>query len=101
MLEELLHKIPVNNSNFALTVLFALLIGLEQRSQRNTLKFESLFGTDRTFTLIGILGYMLYIIEPKELTLFAGGGICITTVLITYYWGKLKRIKRLVPHLLF
>jgi len=90
MLEELLNKIPVNILNFALTVLFSLLIGLEQRSQYKEQKFESLFGTDRTFTLIGILGYMLYIIEPKGLILFAGGGICITAVLITYYWGKIK-----------
>jgi len=90
MFEELLNKIPVNILNFVLTVVFSLLIGLEQRSQHKKLKFESLFGTDRTFTLIGILGYMLYIIEPNGLILFAGGGICITAVLITYYWGKIK-----------
>ena len=90
MFEELLNKIPINILNFVLTVVFSLLIGLEQRSQHKKLKFESLFGTDRTFTLIGILGYMLYIIEPNGLILFAGGGICITAVLITYYWGKIK-----------
>jgi len=90
MLQELLNKIPVNILNFALTVLFSLLIGLEQRSQHKKQKFESLFGTDRTFTLIGILGYILYILEPKGLTLFAGGGICIAAVLITYYWGKIN-----------
>jgi uncharacterized membrane protein (DUF4010 family) len=90
MLEELLNKIPVNILNFALTVLFSLLIGLEQRSQHKKQKFESLFGTDRTFTLIGILGYILYILEPKALTLFAGGGICIAALLITYYWGKIN-----------
>jgi uncharacterized membrane protein (DUF4010 family) len=90
MLQELLNKIPVNILNFALTVLFSLLIGLEQRSQHKRQKFESLFGTDRTFTLIAILGYILYILEPKGLTLFAGGGICIAAVLITYYWGKIN-----------
>jgi len=90
MLQELLNKIPVNILNFTLTVLFSLLIGLEQRSQHKKQKFGSLFGTDRTFTLIGILGYILYLIEPKELMLFAGGGICITAVLITSYWGKIK-----------
>ena len=90
MLQELLNKIPVNILNFTLTVLFSLLIGLEQRSQHNKQKFESLFGTDRTFTFIGILGYILYILEPKDLTLFAGGGICIAAVLITYYWGKIN-----------
>lgn len=90
MLNDLLNIIPVNILNFILTVIFSLLIGLEQRSQHKKEKFESLFGTDRTFTLIGILGYILYIIEPNGLTFFAGGGIAITAILITSYWGKIK-----------
>ncbi len=94
MFEEILNKIPVNILNFILVTLFSLLIGLEQRSQHKKEKFESRFGTDRTFTLIGILGYILYIMDPATLILFAGGGIAITALLITYYWGKIKVSQR-------
>jgi uncharacterized membrane protein (DUF4010 family) len=90
MFEEPLNKIPIDFLNFILVALFSLLIGLEQRSQHKNEKFESRFGTDRTFTLIGILGYILYIINPSTLYLFAGGGLAVTALLVTSYWGKIK-----------
>jgi uncharacterized membrane protein (DUF4010 family) len=90
MFEELLNKIPNDFLNFILVTLFSLLIGLEQRSKHKKEKFESRFGTDRTFTLIGIFGYILYIIDTSNLYLFAGGGIAVTSLLVTSYWGKIK-----------
>ena len=75
-MEKLYDYLPQQLVTFILVTLFSLLIGLSQR--RISLRREgetTLFGTDRTFTFIGILGYLLYILDPKEMHLFMGGGI--------------------------
>ena len=54
---------------FIMVTFFALLIGLEQRSKYLTTSSIH-FGTDRTFTLIGILGFILYVLEPVTLLPF-------------------------------
>ncbi|WP_276863318.1 DUF4010 domain-containing protein [Mediterranea massiliensis] len=72
--------------------MFSLLIGLSQR--RISLKREgetTLFGTDRTFTFIGILGYLLYILDPEEYRLFMGGGFVLGALLALNYYVKQTR----------
>ena len=74
-MEQLYNYLPRELITFVLVTLFSLLIGLSQR--RISLKREgetTLFGTDRTFTFIGILGYLLYILDPTDMRLFMGGG---------------------------
>ena len=86
-MEKLYDYLPQQLVTFILVTLFSLLIGLSQR--RISLRREgetTLFGTDRTFTFIGILGYLLYILDPKEMHLFMGGGIILGMLLgINYY----------------
>ena len=94
MLEKTLSHIPPDFIKFILVIVFSLLIGLEQRRRYIEEKFESLFGTDRTFTLIGIFGYILYVIEPQSLAPFLGGGIVIAFFLGLYYWQKIKLLKK-------
>ncbi len=70
-------------------LVFFLLIGLSQR--RISLKREgetTLFGTDRTFTFIGILGYLLYILDPTDMRLFMGGGAVLGLLLGLNYYVK-------------
>ena len=70
-MEQLYGYVPRELVTFILVTLFSLLIGLSQR--RISLKREgetTLFGTDRTFTFIGILGYLLYILDPTGMRLF-------------------------------
>jgi uncharacterized membrane protein (DUF4010 family) len=86
----IISQIPQDLINFILVVLFALLIGLEQRKLHIDIEFESLFGTDRTITLIGIAGYILYIINPQSLVLFYAGGFIISAFLAIYYYNKIK-----------
>jgi len=92
-------KIPHDLSCFLFVTLFSLLIGLEQRkhhtSDGDQAQFDSVFGTDRTFTLIGILGFILYIISPENLLAFLAGGFCITLFLAIYYYHKIKIRKNL------
>ena len=88
---EIISQIPKDLSNFLLVVLFSLLIGLEQRRLHIELEFESLFGTDRTITLIGILGFILYIVMPrKSCIIFFAGGFVLAAFLGIYYFNKIK-----------
>jgi len=88
--QELLHHIPSDFIKFLLVFVFSLLIGLEQRRLYIKIEMETVFGTDRTFTLIGILGYILYIISPKEPILFITGAGAIAAFLAIYYFMKIK-----------
>ncbi len=87
---EIFSQIPKELINFLLVVVFSLLIGLEQRRLHIELQSESLFGTDRTITLIGILGYILYTVMPNSLGLFFGGGVIVSVLLGIYYYNKIK-----------
>jgi len=87
---EILSQIPKELVNFLLVVLFSLLIGLEQRRLHIDIEFESLFGTDRTITLIGILGFILYTVMPGSMGLFVGGGVIISALLGVYYYNKIR-----------
>ena len=87
---EILSQVPKDLVNFLLVVLFSLLIGLEQRRLHIEIEFELLFGTDRTMTLIGIMGYILYVLMPENLTLFYAGGFILSSFLGIYYFNKIK-----------
>ena len=88
-MEQLYNYLPRELVTFLLVTLFSLLIGLSQR--RISLKREgetTLFGTDRTFTFIGILGYLLYILDPIDMRLFMGGGAILGLLLGLNYYVK-------------
>ena len=88
---EALTKIPEIFLQFIVVVLFSLLIGLEQRKQQNQKEEESIpFGTDRTFTFIGVLGFLLYILEPDNFILFITGLIILGILFGIYYYTKIK-----------
>ncbi|HUZ60065.1 MAG TPA: DUF4010 domain-containing protein [Hanamia sp.] len=94
MTEQILHLIPSAVIKFFLVALFSLLIGLEQRGHYIKEEFESRYGTDRTFTLIGILGFILYVISPQTLIPFLGGGFAIILLLAIYYFQKIATTKK-------
>jgi len=77
-----------------LVTLFSLLVGLEQRRHHIEEEMESLFGTDRTFTLIGILGFILYVISPQNLIPFLAGGSVIAVWLAIFYYQKIQTKKK-------
>lgn len=88
-MERLYEYLPRELVTFVLVTLFSLLIGLSLR--KLSLKREgetTLFGTDRTFTFIGILGYLLYILDPADYRLFMGGGLVLGMLLGLNYYVK-------------
>lgn len=91
---EILKEIPRDFINFLLVTVFSLLIGLEQRRHHFKEKPESLYGTDRTYTLIGILGFILYIISPGNLWVFMAGGVSIMIILGIFYWKRIEERKQ-------
>ena len=90
-MEKYFDTIPPNMINFCLVAVFSLLIGLSQRKlqMRKEESQTASFGSDRTFTLIGILGYILYILDPENLTLYSGGGILLMLIIGISYFFKL------------
>ncbi|NOX45402.1 MAG: DUF4010 domain-containing protein [Chlorobi bacterium] len=88
-----IKEIPVDFTNFLLVTVFSLLIGLEQRRRHKDEKPDSLFGMDRTYTFIGILGFTLYIISPSKIWLFGLGAFIISLFLSIYYLKKIENQK--------
>jgi uncharacterized membrane protein (DUF4010 family) len=89
-MEDIINQIPPDLFKFLLVTVFSLLIGLEQRRHNKDEATETLFGTDRTFTLIGITGFILYVISPQALLPFAVGFVIIGGLLAIYYFQKIK-----------
>ncbi len=87
---DILKQIPQDFINFMLVTIFALLIGLEQRRHHLNEQMESLYGTDRTYTFIGVLGFILYIISPDNLSTFLAGGLGLIVLLGIFYWKRIE-----------
>ncbi len=77
--------------NFLLVTVFAFFIGLEQRKHHDDEAIGTLFGTDRTFTLLGILGYILYVVNPQTLMPYLVGAVAVFIFLGVYYYQKIQK----------
>jgi len=87
---DFLASIPKEFINFIIVTIFSLIIGLSQRKLHHSTEEHKLFGTDRTFTFIGILGYILLIADPVFKNLYMAGGFIIATLLTVNYIFKIK-----------
>lgn len=85
------HLIPEEFIRFLLVLVFSLIIGLEQRRHHITDNEYLLFGTDRTFTFIGLLGYVLFIADPKSYLPFIAGFAIIGLLLAIQYFQKISQ----------
>ena len=89
---ELIKTIPKQVISFLLVTVFSLLIGLSQRLQHSQKQVpEHTFGTDRTFTFIGILGFILYIISPGNIFVFLSGGMILAVFMAINYFFNIQR----------
>ena len=87
------ESIPKDFINFILVTIFSLLVGLEQRKRHTDESVDFVFGTDRTFALIGILGYVLYKFDSINYIPFLIGFIVLSVFLLIYYNYKLAQTK--------
>jgi uncharacterized membrane protein (DUF4010 family) len=88
---ELVNAIPKDLITFILVTVFSLLIGLSQKILHSHKQLEHTFGTDRTFTFIGILGFILFRILPGNPVLFMGGGLVLSVFLGVNYAFNIHR----------
>lgn len=86
---EILSHIPDGFIKFILVLTFSLLIGLEQRRHHINENEDLLFGTDRTFTFIGLLAYVLFIADPVNYIPFLIGFVLIGLLLGIQYNHKI------------
>ena len=88
---EILNHIPDGFIKFILVLIFSLLIGLEQRRHHISENEDQLFGTDRTFTFIGLLAYVLFIADPVNYIPFLIGLVLIGLLLGIQYHHKISQ----------
>jgi len=94
-IDQFLPEIPDNYIHLFLVVAFSLVIGLSQRKlQLKNERKEAFFGSDRTFTLIGILGYILFMIAPDTKVFWGVGGCGLIVLLACNYYFKVAHLKR-------
>lgn len=87
---NIIPNIPDEIIHFVLVLIFSLLIGLEQRRHHSSKETAALFGTDRTFTFIGLLGYLLIVVNNKTLIPFLTGYVILGFLLGIQYLQKIK-----------
>lgn len=88
---EILNYIPEGFIKFILVLTFSLLIGLEQRRHHINENEDLLFGTDRTFTFIGLLAYVLFIADKVTYIPFLIGFTLIGILLGIQYHHKISQ----------
>ncbi len=88
---EILNHIPEGFTKFILVLIFSLLIGLEQRRHHISQNKDQLFGTDRTFTFIGLLAYVLFIADTVNYIPFLIGFVLIGILLGIQYNHKISQ----------
>lgn len=88
---EIINHIPDGFIKFIVVLIFSLLIGLEQRRHHINENEDLLFGTDRTFTFIGLLAYVLFIADPVNYIPFLIGFVLIGLLLGIHYFHKIAQ----------
>ncbi len=78
--------------HFIVTVAFSFLIGLEVKTYRQRFHPDGpqdFFGTARTYTFVGILGFVFYKIDPVHLTAYTAVLVGLTLLYTLFYHQKL------------
>jgi uncharacterized membrane protein (DUF4010 family) len=88
---EIHNLIPAEIVKFIQVLVFSLIIGLEQRRHHINENELLLFGTDRTFTFIGLLGYVLFIADQNTFIPFLVGLVIIGVLLGIQYYQKIAQ----------
>jgi uncharacterized membrane protein (DUF4010 family) len=86
----------LNPAHFLLTIVLSFLTGLEIKTYRQEYHGDStmyFFGTARTATFLGILGFLLYVVEPAHCTVYIAGFLAFSALFSIFYWHRLQARK--------
>lgn len=81
---------------FVLTFVFSFLIGLELKAYKlkfHTEEIHSFWGTTRTYTFTGVIGYLFYKIEPLYFFVYIAGLFGLTLLYALFYKSLLEKNK--------
>ncbi len=84
-MNEFFNAIPPLLIHFVVTLAFSFVVGLEFRRYQHTNNYRFHFGSTRTVVLVGLLGLILYNLDPTRL-LFVIGLVSLSSFLMIYYW---------------
>ncbi len=84
-----LSGLPPLLIHFVITVALSFLIGLEYHSYRRSGHRDLGFGTTRTFTLLGVFGFVLYALAPRGHYLLLGL-LVVGVLLVMFYRRRLR-----------
>ena len=99
MIDTILNLYEIDYFRFILTLTLSFLTGLEMREYKRTLENAYFIGTARTYTLIGMLGYIFYILDPSWRLYMAGLGI-LGLLFGLFYYRKLHEEQKGIISLL-
>lgn len=88
---EIFNQIPPELIHFVLVLFFSLSIGLEQHKLNSDEAAKKTFGTDRTFTFIGLFGYILLLADSTGLIPYLIGLAIVALFLMIYYFVKMQK----------
>lgn len=90
-MESFFEIVPRELFEVVVIAMFSLIIGLSQKAMRiaHSDKNDSSFGTDRTFTFIGLLGYIFWISDSSR-TLYLFGLAIVAVFLAINYFNKIS-----------
>ena len=77
-----------------ITVVFSFLVGMELKTYRQEYHAHDInffFGTARTYTFIGVLGYIFYKMEPAHLTLYITVLVLLSLLFTVFYKQKIDK----------
>ncbi len=80
--------------HFIITVAFSFLVGLEVKTYRIEYHSDSskyFFGSARTLTFVGILGFLFYRIDPVHLLPYTAVLLSLTLLFAIFYWTKVQK----------
>ncbi len=87
---QFLENINPQILNFIIVVLFSFSIGMERSKKTNNNTSKFIFGTDRTFTLVGILGYLLLVAGGDNMVPYFIGFIVIGLLMCVFYYSNIS-----------
>lgn len=99
MYETILALYETEYFRFILTVVLSFLTGLEIREYKKTLENAYFIGSVRTYTFIGILGYIFSVLDPSWRLYMAGMGV-LTVLFALFYFRKLQEDQKGIISLL-
>lgn len=90
-MHNFLTLIPDNAVKIILLLGVSFLIGLEREEEKHTRVDSYFFGGVRTYPLIAAIGFLLVVLAPMNMVLFATGFFVIGAFLVVSYLCKIRR----------